>query len=214
MIGLPMKVTKDGFGVSLRPITKDDINHLAVGFNSMTVHMNTLQMFAQSYENELDWYERIRKDDKSVYWAIQPDGAQQLVGVTDIHGISISGNCATGIVIFNQSWWGKGVATRAHLARTMFAADFLGRNTISSSARVTNPGSCKALERVGYALTGRSLRTDQRRGEFLDTNQYTWLHPEREALLYPDTGWPEEIKPAIERAHAALQLAREVVTFP
>ena len=213
MFGINMRVEYDGFGVALRPLAKPDIVVLTEHFSSMKIHMYTQGLYAQPYENELEWYDKNRTDPTSCLWAIVPDGATVPVGITALHNVDNMGSAVSGIIIWDSAFWGKGVATRAHLGRTLFAADYLNRATIKSSARTKNDGSVKALLRVGYNFLGIEPRTAYRAGEFLDTKLFVWLNPDRVGILYPQ-GLPEEYKDGVEKAKVALEKARQVVTLP
>ncbi len=213
MFGVNMKVGGEGLQVALRPIAKSDIAVLTEHFSSMKIHMYTQGLYAQPYENELEWYDKNRTDPASCLWAIVPEGSDKPVGITALHGVDNMGSATSGIIIWDPDWWGKGVATKAHLGRTLFAADYLNRTTIKSSARTKNDGSVKALTRVGYNFLGIEPRTYYRGGEYLDTKLFVWLNPYKISVLYPE-GLPLEYKEGVERAKVALDTARGVVTFP
>lgn len=212
MFGMTMEISLQGEIVMLRAFDKDDLPGLVEGFSSMRVNLYTNQLFAQTLENEYEWYDKVRKAPDEVIWAIDPSGAGKAVGVTAIHQINVGGSCTTGIIIWDPGWWGKGVATKAHLGRTLFAADYLNRLTISSSILVDNPASLKAVQKVGYMVVGRHPRTCQRQGRFIDSWALAWLHPERISVLYPE-GLPRQYMEGVSKAQKALDLARSVVKF-
>jgi RimJ/RimL family protein N-acetyltransferase len=56
----------------------------------------------------------------------------------------------SGIIIVDSDYWGKGIASAAHKARTWYAFRQLGLVRIKSAVRNGNEGSLKALERSGY----------------------------------------------------------------
>ncbi len=214
MFGVKIKVTHKDLTVFLRAFTKEDIPVLVEHFSSMKVHMYTKGLFAQTFENELEWYEKTRKSQDDCVWAIQPEGSQFPVGVTGLHHINSRENSSSsGIIIWDQQWWGKGVASATHLARTLFAADFLNRWVIRSSVRVPNAASRRALERVGYSVWGTEPVCVLRAGEWLDTHHLVWLHPERVVVMYPN-GIPEKYISGVDRASLALATARKEVEFP
>ncbi len=214
MYGVTMKVSHNGLVVVLRALRKEDVPILVEHFSSMKVHMYTKGIFAQTLENELEWYEKNRKDPDGVTWAIQPEENEFPIGVTALHGINSRENSSSsGIIIWDPSWWGKGVASAAHLARTLFAADYLNRGTIRSSVRVANEASRRALERVGYTIWGTEPACILRANEWLDTYRLIWFHPERTDIFYPD-GIPQMYQAGVERARAALEIARREVSFP
>lgn len=212
MFGMTMNVEFDGFGITLRAFKKEEMADVANGFSSMKIHLYTGQSFAQTLENEIEWYDKMRVSKEDMVWAIAPDDSSKPVGVTGIHNINIGGSCNTGITIWDQKWWGKGVATRAHLGRMLFMADYLNRLTATSSVRVDNPASLKAVTKVGYFITGKYPRTAQRQGKFLDTYALCWLNPERISILFPE-GLPEEYEEGVKKAKEALDLARLVISF-
>lgn len=214
MYGMKMRIEYDGFGVNLRPFCKADIPNLVEHFSSMKVHMHTMGLYGQPIENEEEWYERNRNDPTSCIWAIVPDGSDVAVGTTGLHDSNnIHGCCVSGMVIWEPQWWHRGVATHSHLGRTRYAADFLNRTTIKSAARVENEGSGRALTRVGYYLVGIEPRTTTRDGKFLDTKLFTWIHPYKANLLFPE-GLPERYAESVALAKVALDKARQVVSFP
>ncbi len=213
MFGINMLVKTKRVSVSLRPGTKEDIPELVKHFSSMRVHMYTMGLFAQTLENELEWYEKTRKSEEGCTWFIQPESSQVPIGVTSLHKIdSTDGGCTSGIIIWDPSWWGKGVASATHLARTLFAADYLNKYSISSSVREENEASRKALERVGYTVWGTEPVDAYRAGRWINTHQLKWLHPEKYHFYYPD-GLPEKFTVGVERAKIALATARQVVEF-
>lgn len=214
MYGVTMRVNHNGLTIVLRALSKEDIPVLVEHFSSMKVHLYTKGIFAQTLENELEWYEKNRKDPDGVTWAIQPEGYQFPIGVTSLHHINSRENsCGSGIIIWDPAWWGKGVAGAAHLGRTLFAADYLNRWTIRSSVRVANEASRRALERVGYIVWGTEPVCIQRANEWLDTYRLIWFHPERTDVFYPD-GIPQMYQAGVERARIALDVARTEVVFP
>ena len=213
MFGINMQVKHDSLVVNLRPFTKADLPILVEHFSSMKIHMNTQGLFGQTLENEEGWYEKVRKDEDSCVWAIQPANSDIPIGVTSLNNITSRANsCVSGIIIWDIDWWNKGVASATHLARTMFAADFLNRFTIRSEVRVQNEASRKALERVGYTVWGVEPLSVFKGGVWLDTNYLIWLHPEKICILYPDK-LPEQFEAGVEKAKLALELARKEVVF-
>ncbi len=211
MFGIKMFVKTDKVSVLLRPMSKDDLPELVEHFSSMKVHMYTLGLFGQTYENELEWYEKNRKDKDSCVWIVQPENSDKPIGVTSLHDInSLGGGCTSGFITWKSEWWNKGVATASHLGRTMFAADYLNRSMIKSIAREDNKGSWMALERVGYTVWGTEPLDGFRQGKWLNSYHLLWLHPERISLFYSN-GLPDIFKDGVEKAKEALEKARKCV---
>lgn len=213
MFGMTMRIEKDGSGIELRPFKKENLPIVAAGFSSMKVHKWTTQTFSQPLQNEEEWFDKMRKSENDCVWAIVPDGSETPVGITGIHRMDLNGACGTGIVIWDPDWWGKGVATRAHLGRTLYAANYLNRILIYSSVREPNKASLKALLRAGYTVWGIEPRSVYRNGAWGDTYRLVWINPERVSLIYP-RGLPGMFAEGVKRAGEALETARKVVTFP
>ena len=201
-------------GITLRKLYKREMGIVADGFSDMHVHMYTSLLFAKTREDEEEWYERIRESETDCVWAIVPEGSESPVGVTAIHGIDHFATCRTGFAVWEDSLWGQGIATRAHLARTLYAADFLARRIIYSSVCVPNEASLKALLRCGYFVWGIQPFSVFRRGKYLPRYYLIWLHPERtreDELDELDPNMKQTAIEAMERERLALFRAREVV---
>lgn len=213
MYGYPMLIETERIKLVLRPFTKGEVRGFVPYFGSMVIHEFTAGMSAPTVEDEEHWYDKTREDKDGMTWAVVPDGETEPIGMTSLHKITdIFGGSSSGFICYKPEWWNKGLASAAHLGRTMYAADYLNRSVINSSVRSRNIGSRKALERVGYTVWGTELITIQRGGKFLSTDHLQWFHPERTALLFPD-GVPTNKVEGIEKAKMALDLARKVVKF-
>jgi RimJ/RimL family protein N-acetyltransferase len=213
MFGNPMHVKIGEIGVTLRPHKESEMERLAELFSSMEIQRYLIATGAFTPKQELGWFQSTAESKDSVVWAIVPDGAKQAVGTTSLQQIHpLWGTCTSGIVIADRNYWRKGIAFNAHLCRTLFAANILNRMTIQSSARVKNIGSVKALQKVGYRISGMYDRNVFRDGEYLDTYILSWINPTKTALLYPD-GVPQGLEKSLAQAKAALELAEKNVEF-
>ncbi len=217
MFGVKMIIKHNGVSVLLRPFCKEDLTVLVDRFSSMKIHLYTNGLFAQTLENEIEWYEKNRQDQDTCHWAIVPlfSNEKELpIGVTGLHGLlSRNSSCTSGIVIWDPSWWGKGIASASHLGRTLFAADYLNRMKINSTVREKNVASRRALEKVGYTVWGVEPGSDFREGIWSMTNHLIWFNPRMESIFFPE-GTPQGYKSGIEKARVALITARKEVEFP
>lgn len=208
-----MQVKTHKVSVLLRPGSKEDLPELVKNFSSMRVHLYTNILFGQTLENEQEWYEKVRSNNDECVWLIQPIGHDRPIGVTGLHKISSQkGDCTSGIIIWDQNWWNMGVASAAHLARTLFAADYLCKYSINSSVREENVASRRALEKVGYTVWGTEPVDDYRQGKWINTHHLKWFHPEKYQFYFPDS-LPEKYVSGVDRAKVALNLARSLVEF-
>ncbi len=211
MFGINLRVKTERITVDLRPACKEDMKELVKYFSSMKIHLFTTGMFAQTLENEEEWYDKVRQDKDGCEWLIQPDGYDKPIGVTGLGSINSKENsCVSGIIIWDPNWWKKGVASAAHLGRTLFAADYLNRMVIRSCVRSENEASRRALQRVGYTVWGTEPVDDYRAGRWLDTDHLIWFHPEKYQFFYP-SGLPEKYAEGVKKAKIALELARGCV---
>ncbi len=215
MFGLKMRIelphTQVG-GVELVPIEKRDIRDLTLHLSSMGALEYTLRSYIGANEqDELEWLERVRASRDEVVWGIKPLGHNQIIGVTALHRIDIFGGCTSGIIIA-PDWQGKGVATCAHLLRTMFAASRLRREAIHSIVMKPNTASRRALERVGYTVTGEIPLFHFVDGEFVTALTLTWSNPEHIQQLYPN-GLPRKYRKGVKKARKTLKKARRLVQW-
>jgi RimJ/RimL family protein N-acetyltransferase len=213
MFGNPIVIDLEGLKVVLRPPEQNEMAGLAQKFSSMIVQKFTNGTTAKTAADEAEWWEKIRKEPGSVGWAIVPEGSDCMVGMTALHDIHpYWGSCVSGIVIADPNFWGKGVAYRAHLARTWYAANTLNRMTIQSGVRAPNEGSLKALLKVGYRVSGVQDRNAFRDGRYIDSYVMSWVNPYHVGLLYPE-GTPKKLAKSLKMAQAALGLADKCVKF-
>ncbi len=213
MFGNPLRIELDGFGVTLRPLRKDEMAHIAELFASMEVTRFTNMVFAPTVQGEEEWWEKAGKEPTTAIWGIVPDGEERAIGVTGLHQINaINHSCTSGIIIGDRAFWNKGIAYRAHLARTWYAVNVLNRYTIQSQVRAENEHSLRALLKVGYRVTGKFERNCFHDGIFCDTWVLSWINPGVVTVLYPN-GVPDDLLPSLEKATQALRLAQNVVKF-
>lgn len=200
-------------GITLRKPLKSELGVVSDGMSDMHVNLYTSLLFAKTQEDEEEWYERMRKSDTDCLWAVVPDDADIPIGVTAIHRMDHFGSCSTGIILWDDSRWGEGIASRTHLARTLFAADYLHRRSIFSSVRVPNEASLKALLRVGYFVWGIQPQSIFRAGTYLPTYHLAWFNPEMVSQneLAELGKLAAEAKKAMVKANLALISARDVV---
>jgi len=214
MFGMNMKVKHKGQVVILRRFCKDDLPEVVEHFGSMKVHMYTMGTFAQTIENEIEWYDKNRNDPDSCLWGIQPEGSEKLIGVVGLHGLrSMTNTCVLGIIIWDEKWWNRGIATAAHLAVLLYAAKYkINRMTIRCTVRVDNVPSWRIVEKLGYYNWGEEPVDDFVDGKWINSYQFTWFSPIYISVLFP-AGVPEKYFESVERGRLALELATKEVEF-
>lgn len=215
MFGPKLRIEYDGLAVTLAPPSKEQMAGATDMMSSLMVGQYTTGGRGYTAQDEESWFERVRTSGNSeVVWGIyvEDEGKKTFIGSTSIDDIDSIGGCSTGIIIFDQKWWNRGVAGHAHLIRTWFAANMKARLTIHSAVRTENIASLKALQRVGYTITGVTPRNCYVDGHYLDTYRLTWIHPDpnKISILYPE-GLPPEFQEGVNLAQQALNKASELV---
>ena len=106
------------------------------------------------FEDEQEWYDKTRKDNASRAWGIwdESDETPKLIGSTALTRLEESPlrQMTSGSVLFDSSYWGRGIASAIHKARTWYAFNQLDLVRLKSAVLLPNVGSRKALSRSGY----------------------------------------------------------------
>ncbi len=213
MFGFSMRVEWEGLGLTLRAPTKGEMGMFAEYLANGEGMRYTNMWHAPTVPDEEDWWERTRKDSTGVHWAIVPDGCDIPVGITGLSKIDlISRKCTSGILILNAEWRGRRVGTLAHWARTLYVVRKLNLCTIQSQVREPNLASRKALERMGYRVSGQYDNDAFVDGRWVNTLQMSWINPVYVGLMFPD-GIPAYLAASLERATQALNIASQAVTM-
>ena len=157
MLGQPMSVKIDSrLTIKLGPFTKDDMSRFiengGMQNHSITRYLGTHQ--ALTIEDEHAWYDKVRADQASRVWGIWDTSGKtaRLIGNTSLTRLKTDPlrQMVSGSVIFDSEYWGRGIATGIHKARTWYAFNQLNLVRIKSAVLMPNIGSRKALSRSGY----------------------------------------------------------------
>lgn len=152
---------------------------------------------APTIEQERSWYEKtFAAKDCLVWgiWIVEGEGdarTRTLIGnsaLTEIgegHAQMIR-QATSGSVIFRPEYWGKGIASAAHKARTWYAFKYMGLHRIKSAVIQANGGSRKALERSGYTFVYTERNEQFTAGEFQHLDNLECLNPQK---LFWDQWW-------------------------
>lgn len=152
-------------------------------------------------EDEYDWFEKERKDTTSLVWGIWViEGDQRIpIGNSGLHGIGEDGHsgfirqATSGSQIFRPEYWGRGIASAAHKARTWYAFKHLGLHRIKSGVIQGNGGSAKALSRSGYVYVYTERNEQYVDGRLLHMDCFECLNP---LDLFWSQWWHGERPPA------------------
>ena len=158
-----MRLKVGEFNIELAPLTRESMSEFVNlthggGMQRYSVTRYLGRQIAPVLEDETDWFDKVRKDATSIVWGIWViDGDNRtLIGNSSLNGIGEDGHSGfirqttSGSMIFRPEYWGKGIASAAHKARTWYAFQHLGLHRIKSAVIQGNGGSSKALGRSGY----------------------------------------------------------------
>ena len=101
---------------------------------------------------------------KEWIWALTLRGDDRLVGVAGLTPDTEGRSGELGYWL-DPDLWGRGLMTEAGAAVTRFAFDVLGWHRIRSGVFADNPGSQAVLRKLGFVITGKSMRPCLARGE-------------------------------------------------
>ncbi len=141
--------------IELAPLTKDSmVEFVSPGMQQFEVRKYTSSHLAPVLEDELEWFEKVRTNNKSLVWGIWlVEGEERtLIGNSALSNIQtgLIQQATSGSMIFRKEYWGNGIASAAHKARTWYAFQHMGLHRIMSAVIQGNEGSLKALTRSGY----------------------------------------------------------------
>ena len=144
--------------IELAPLTKEVMGEFVQpGLQQQSITRYLGMTTAPVLEDEHEWFEATRKAyDKLVWgiWVIEKEGSRLLIGNSSLFEIQRHHihQATSGSMIFRKEYWGRGIASAAHKARTWYAFQHMGLHRIKSAVLRGNGGSSKALSRSGYSF--------------------------------------------------------------
>jgi RimJ/RimL family protein N-acetyltransferase len=153
--GSIMRFKVGELSIELAPFPKESLaDFVSPGLQQEGVRKYLGRPSAPVLEDEFDWYEKVRLNKNSLVWGIWviEGDARILIGNTSLNDIKTGHiqQATSGSMIFRKEYWGKGIASAAHKARTWYAFQHLGLHRIMSAVIQGNEASLKALMRSGY----------------------------------------------------------------
>lgn len=185
-----MRFAVSELNVELAPLTRESMSEFVnlshgggMQRHSVTRYLGRQQ--APTVEDEHEWFDKTRAAKGSLVWGIWVvDGEKRtLIGNSGLDGIGEDGHtgfirqATSGSMIFRPEYWGKGVASTAHKARTWYAFQHLGLHRIKSAAIRDNGGSTKALSRSGYTFVYTERNELFSEGKLHHLDCYECLNP-------------------------------------
>lgn len=220
MFGFPMRISmKDGRVVIMRPLKEGEMGAVAQQISSYEVCRYLTMRGAQSTEQELEWLKARYTEDNSFGWGVclaehNKDTTGRPIGMSGVNDIK-NNRGESGVVLWDSSMWGTGIASAIHRARCYYAVNCHHLLAIDSGFFQANIGSGKALYRVGYAKTGITYHHHYTDGQPSHAQGLLWVNPTEHSWNYfwGDTEIPRKFLKARERAFTALGRAEQEVAF-
>ncbi len=177
-----MQFTVDGLQIELAPISKETLKDFVdPGMQQFSVMRYMGMESTYTLEDEEEWYDRIRKDTSRLLWGIWviENGTRTIIGTTALNEITHKHirQSTTGSMIFRTEYWGRGIASAAHKARTWYAFHHLGLHRLKSAVLIDNHGSRKALSRSGYTYVYTERNESFVEGKLMHLDCFECLNP-------------------------------------
>lgn len=152
-----MQLEINDLSLELAPLSKEIMGEfVSPGMQQLSITKYLSRHTAPVFEDEVEWFERARTEKDSIVWGIyvMEDEKRTLIGSTSLMSITNQHTLqsVSGSLIFRKEFWGRGIASAIHKARTWYAFEHLGHTRIKSAVIHGNIASRKALEKSGYAL--------------------------------------------------------------
>lgn len=219
-----MRLKVGELSIELAPFTKESATDFVSleaggGMQQHSVFRYLGQSGALVAEDEQEWYEKVRTDKNSLVWGIWlVEGGGDTLKRTLIGNSSLSEiesghsqlirQATSGSLIFRKEYWGKGIASAAHKARTWYAFQHLGLHRIKSAVIQANGGSRTALERSGYTFVYTERNEQYSDGHFQHLDCLECLNP---LDLFWSQWWNDD--PSTKIADEARLLTREALSW-
>lgn len=216
-----MRFAVGEYSIELAPLTREDMQQFIKngGMQNYEVTRYLGRALAPVLEDEYDWFEKTRNDPSTICWGIyvlQGEG-RTLIGNTSLNSINrdVQAYATSGCLIFNNSYWGKKIASYCHRARTWYGFAQLGLVQIRSGAYDPNIGSRKALESVGYVEAFHERNAAFIDGTYIGMTSYNVISPLEEhwQLWWHGDSVPPEYLAARKKTAAALDWAEANISF-
>lgn len=222
-------VPKSGLDIELAPLTSEAVQECISRQHATNMQCHSITRYlgmstAPVAEDQQEWFEKVRTDRHKLIWGIWllEDGERTLIGVSSLDRIGQDGHVSfirqavSGSQIFRKEYWGKGIATTVHKARTWYAFTQLGLHRIKSAVIQENGGSSTALGRVGYNYVYTERNEQFSDGKLHHLDCYECLNPLESfwTVWWGEDTPPADLLDARKCTLEALAWAEQHVTLP
>lgn len=162
--------------MTLMPFTEEHVTDRYIGWlNSPEVNrFLAVRNVQQTRETALEYVRAFYGDTEKYIWGMAPPGSGEFVGTATLHQIDrYHGFAATGLMIGEKQFWGKGIAEGALQLIGDLTFGSMGLRRLFSGSHVKNHGINFTLKKLGFVCEGR-LRQVYKVGPEAYTDTYCW----------------------------------------
>ncbi|MBN1287592.1 MAG: GNAT family N-acetyltransferase [Anaerolineae bacterium] len=157
--------------VRLAPVVREDVKLYTEWFSDPEflrfIFPNVLR--PMSYEDEMDWYENMRKNKEAYTFGIRTLEEDRLIGNCSLFRIDWRNRVAVfGIAVGDKSYWGRGYGTDAARVLMGYAFDELNLNRVELEVYDYNKRAIKSYKKVGFVHEGTRRQALFRDGVYYD----------------------------------------------
>ena len=156
----------------MRPLEGSDVSTIArwfVDLDDLSLFDRALRAPLNLSSSEKAWSDALgNNDEKGKYWFALIDGADNLIGISGIEGISVINRDGVIPLFIKRGSRNKGVGSRALPLMLDIAFTHLGLNRLTSYFRSDNTATRTLVERVGFRQEGCMRQAWFAKGQYLD----------------------------------------------
>ena len=170
--------------VYLDVLEKTDIPLLAAWWRSVELSQYLSQdaLFPKNEQDELEWYESVRKNPNIFVFAIKRQDDDALIGTTSLFDINWRiRKCTFGIALGDPTVWGKGLGTDATRTVVGYAFRELNLNRVQLYVYEFNERGRRAYEKAGFVREGTLRESVYREGRLFSEDIMAILRSDWEA---------------------------------
>jgi ribosomal-protein-alanine N-acetyltransferase len=168
-----------GGGFIVREFRSEDVPSLVRHANNEKVARNLEDRFPHPYgaTDAEEWLEHVADQDPVTDFAIATTA--ELIGGIGFHIHQDVYRCTAELGYWlGETYWGRGIATRAVRSITVWAFASFPLERIQARVFATNPASCRVLEKSGYTSEGRLRHSVLKINVLMDQVVYAILRHE------------------------------------
>ena len=158
-------------------IMDDGQDILRLYSNENVVKYLPLPLFASVEDaiDEINWYEKIFKEQKGLRWVIEEIQTNKVIGTCGYLNYEKEHNRIEIGYDLNPDYWGKGVMQEALSAIIHFAFTSMGINKIEAKIEPENTASIKLLEKLNFSQEGLLRQHEFEKGKYIDLAIFSLL---------------------------------------